>query len=157
MYKPADAKGKAQNVPVPVKPALADKNSKEGVEAFAKYWYALLNYALETGNLKPVRGITGPSCALCSKIFPGIEKWNKDGKWIVGAGIQVRAVQSAFVRTSSGEYQVAMQSQQSAGSLRQADGTVGQTVTESPMLGDLMIAKYVDGRWKANNVDRLGG
>src|SRR3712207_5027304 len=28
-YKPADAKGRAQNVPVPVKPALADKNTKE--------------------------------------------------------------------------------------------------------------------------------
>ena len=42
VYKPADAKGRAQNVPVPVKPALADKNSKEGVEAFTKYWFSLL-------------------------------------------------------------------------------------------------------------------
>jgi len=117
----------------------------------------MLNYAFETGDLKPVRSITGPSCALCGKIFPGIEKWNKEGKWIVGADIQVLAVQSAFVRTSAGEFQVAMQSQQAAGSLMHADGTVGQAVSESPMLGDLMIAKYTDGRWKANNVDRLGG
>src|SRR6476661_305076 len=50
VYKPADAKGKAQNVPVPVKPALADKNSKEGVEAFTKYWFQVLSYAYETGN-----------------------------------------------------------------------------------------------------------
>jgi hypothetical protein len=41
VYKPADAKGRAQNVPVPVKPALADKNTKEGLEAFTKYWYEL--------------------------------------------------------------------------------------------------------------------
>ena len=39
VYKPADAKGRAQNVPVPVKPALADKNTKEGLEAFTKYWF----------------------------------------------------------------------------------------------------------------------
>src|SRR5687767_13748560 len=76
VYKPADAKGRAQNVPVPGKPALADKITKEGLEAFAKYWYALLNFAFETGNLKPVKSITGASCAMCGKIFPDVVKWN---------------------------------------------------------------------------------
>ncbi|MFJ4227111.1 DUF6318 family protein, partial [Paenarthrobacter nicotinovorans] len=33
-YKPADAKGKAENVPVPVMPELAKENSKAGLEAF---------------------------------------------------------------------------------------------------------------------------
>lgn len=50
-YKPADANGPAQNVPLPVKPALADKFSKAGIEAFAKYWYATLSYGYETGIL----------------------------------------------------------------------------------------------------------
>ncbi len=41
VYKPADATGKAQNVPVPVMPELAKENSKAGLEAFIGYWYAV--------------------------------------------------------------------------------------------------------------------
>lgn len=157
LYKPADAKGRAENVPLPVKPALADENSKEGLEAFAKYWYSLLNYAFETGDLGPVKSITGTPCAMCDKIFPGILKWNADGKWVTGAAITVHVAQSKFVETSPGEFQVAVQSQQRAGTLYNTDATVGQTVPESGMLGDLMIAKYDNGKWNALNVDRLGG
>ncbi len=40
VYKPADAQGKAQNVPLPVMPELAKENSKAGLEAFIGYWYA---------------------------------------------------------------------------------------------------------------------
>ncbi|MBT2521034.1 DUF6318 family protein [Arthrobacter sp. ISL-28] len=157
VYRPADAKGRAQNVPVPVKPALADKNSKEGLEAFAKYWYSLLNYAFETGNLAPVKSVTDASCAMCSKIFPGVVKWNSKGKWVEGAAIKVHAAQSKFVETLPGQFQVAIQSQQGAGVLRNADGSVGQIVTDSGMLADLMIAKHASGKWHALNVDRLGG
>jgi hypothetical protein len=157
VYKPADAKGRAQNVPVPVKPALADKNTKEGLEAFAKYWYALLNYGFETGDLSPIRSITGASCAMCGKIFPGVVKWNSSGRWVEGASIKVQAAQSKFVEVVPGQRQVAIQSEQEAGTLRNADGSVGQKVAPSGVLGDLMIAEYVKGKWHALNVDRLGG
>lgn len=157
VYKPADAKGKAQNVPVPVKPALADKNTKEGLEAFAKYWYALLNYGFETGDLSPIRSVTGVSCAMCGKIFPGVVKWNSSGRWVEGASIKVQAAQSKFVEVLPGQFQVVIQSEQEAGTLRNADGSVGQKVTPSGVLGDLMIAEYVKGKWHALNVDRLGG
>src|SRR5918992_1141024 len=48
-YKPADANGRAQNVPLPELPEAAKAETKEGLEAFAKYWYALLNFGFETG------------------------------------------------------------------------------------------------------------
>src|SRR5687767_12970289 len=54
VYKPADAKGRAQNVPVPVLPEAAKKESKAGVVAFAKYWYSTLNFAYETGDFDPL-------------------------------------------------------------------------------------------------------
>jgi hypothetical protein len=156
VYRPADAKGKAENVPVPVLPEAAKANSKEGVEAFARYWYDLLNYGFETGRLGPIKEVTGSTCAMCSKVFPGIEKWSSDGRWIVGSKIQVQAVTSRFAATVGGEYQVTVQSRQSAGILHNSDGTIGQNVAESGVLGDLVIAKYVDGKWFASNVDRLG-
>ncbi|MET1021894.1 MAG: DUF6318 family protein [Arthrobacter sp.] len=155
-YKPADASGRAQNVPVPVLPEAAKAETKEGLEAFARYWYSLLNYAYETGDLSLIKAVSGPTCALCGKVFPGIEKWNAEGRWIVGAKITVHAVQSTFVRTDAGDFQVAIQSQQVAGSLRNPDGTEGQAVTESGMLGDILVAKHQNGSWAVKNVDRLG-
>lgn len=156
-YKPADAKGRAQNVPVPVMPEAAKAETKEGLEAFAKYWYSLLNYAFETGDLEPVQALTGAPCAMCDKIFPGIVKWNAEGRWVVGANITVHAAQTNFVETGQREFQVAVQSQQRSGTLHNADASIGQTVPESGMLGDLMVAKYDEGSWRALNVDRLGG
>lgn len=66
-YKPADAKGKAQNVPVPVMPELARENSKAGLEAFIGYWYATLSYAYETGDTKQLLPISSPACALAHR------------------------------------------------------------------------------------------
>src|SRR3712207_4203337 len=43
-YKPADASGPAKNVPVPVLPDVAKTETKEGLEAFARYWFQLLSY-----------------------------------------------------------------------------------------------------------------
>lgn len=156
-YKPADASGRAQNVPVPVLPEAAKAETKEGLEAFARYWYSLLNYAYETGDLSLVKSASSSTCALCGKVFPGIEKWNAEGRWIVGARLTVHAVQSTFVRTGAGDFQVAIQSQQAAGSLRNPDGTEAQSVTESGMLGDLLVARHENGSWAVKNVDRLGG
>jgi len=104
IYKPADATGKAQNVPVPVLPEAAKAKTKEGLEAFARYWYALLNYAYATGDLSGISSISSPACALCGKVFPGIQKWNSEGRWIVGGTVKVHAVQSTFVKTPDGDF-----------------------------------------------------
>jgi hypothetical protein len=157
VYKPADATSKAQNVPVPVLPEAAKAETKEGLEAFARYWYALLNYSYETGDMSRISAISSPACALCGKVFPGIQKWNSEGRWIIGGTVTVHAVQSTFVKTPNGDFQVAIQSQQEAGSLKNADGTDAQTISGSAMLGDLMIARYEKGSWAVQNVDRLGG
>src|SRR6476660_2392414 len=83
-YKPADASGRAQNVPVPVLPEAAKAETKEGAIAFAKHWYTLLSYAYVTGDLGPMDAVTGATCGLCQKVRPGIQEWNLDGRWIAG-------------------------------------------------------------------------
>src|SRR6478609_8135975 len=61
-YKPADASGKAQNVPVPELPEAAKAETKEGAMAFASHWFSLLSYGYETGELAPLEAATSPSC-----------------------------------------------------------------------------------------------
>ena len=64
-YKPADAKGRAQNVPVPVLPEVAKTETKEGLEAFAAYWFEQVNFAYESGDVTGVQAVTSQICVFC--------------------------------------------------------------------------------------------
>src|ERR671927_373015 len=96
VYKPADAKGRAQNVPVPIKPALADKNTKEGLEAFTKYWFALLNYGYETGNVSSWAKLTSSSCEFCNLLKKSIAVGYKEGRWQAGGRLTIPSIEANF-------------------------------------------------------------
>lgn len=157
VYKPADAKGKAQNVPLPVMPEAAKAETKEGLEAFAKYWYALMNYAYETGNLEPVTQVSGPSCASCNRVRDTVVAWNSNGQWIEGGALSVKNATSTFKKDSEGRYQAVIQYQRQAISYHKADGSVEQSSAKTSLLADILIAEFVAGSWSATNVDRIGG
>ncbi|MHA7222837.1 DUF6318 family protein [Arthrobacter sp. RHLT1-20] len=155
-YKPADASGKAQNVPVPELPEAAKAETKEGAIAFAKHWYALLNYAYQTGDFGPLDGVTGASCRMCAKVRPGILEWNADGRWIAGGLVTPKGAYTEFVKTTDGSYQVTTQLEQSFGYLYRADGSIEESVPAAQVLADIVILHFVDGHWTALDVDRLG-
>lgn len=154
-YKPADASGRAQNVPMPVLPEAAKAETKEGAIAFAKHWYVLLNYAYQTGDLKPLDEVTATSCRLCSKVRPGILEWNSEGRWIAGGLVLAKGAFTEFVKTSEGSYQVTTQLEQSAGTLYRADSSVEKSVPASQVLADIMLLRFKDGRWMADDIDRI--
>lgn len=155
-YKPADATGKAQNVPIPVLPEAAKAETKEGAIAFAKHWYTLLNYAYQTGEFRLMDEVTDSSCRLCAKVRPGIVEWNSEGRWIAGGLVQAKGAYTNFVKTTQGSYQVTTQLEQSAGTLYRADSSVEKSVPASQVLADIMILRFSDGRWTAMDIDRIG-
>ena len=155
-YKPADASGRAQNVPVPVLPEAAKAETKEGLEAFARYWYAALNYAYQTGDFGPLDAITGPGCRMCAKVRPGIVEWNSEGRWIAGGLVVVKGAFTEFVKTAEGHYQVTTQLEQPGGSLHRADASIEESVPASQVLADIMSVRFTGGVWNAVDVDRLG-
>src|SRR6478609_4550626 len=155
-YKPADATGKAQNVPVPELPEAAKAETKEGAVAFAKHWYTLLNYAYQTGEFRLMDEVTDSSCRLCAKVRSGIVEWNSEGRWIAGGLLQAKGAYTNFVKTSQGTYQVTTQLEQSAGALYRADSRVEKSVPASQVLADIMILRFSGGRWMAMDVDRIG-
>lgn len=155
VYKPADANGPAQNVPKPVKPALADEFSKAGVEAFAKYWYSTLDYAYESGDTGPMDAITDSSCDTCSKARSTIQSWYADRGWILGGHFRVSATQSTFAPTSEGLYQTITQLKQSSSTFYKINGTVGGTTPDSPLLGDIVETRYEADHWVAHTVGHI--
>ncbi len=111
-YKPADAKGRAQNVPVPVLPEAAKKKTKEGLEAFARYWFSLLSYGYETGDTRGSLSVTSPTIASHVRArkegHHGVEQPVGDG-WLAGVLLITRPISTNFARGPDGNYQVAVQ------------------------------------------------
>lgn len=151
VYKPADAQGKAQNVPVPVKPVLADENSKAGLEAFVGYWFALLNYGYETGDLSVWSTLTKPGCVFCENVNSAIAIGYKSDRWQVGGRISTPSIAAKMVEGSSTQQIIAQVSQETI-EFYKADGSVGRTPEPASSTASVVIASFADGAWSVSDM-----
>ena len=156
-YKPADATGRAQNVPVPVLPEAAKAETKEGLEAFARYWFQLLSYGYETGDLSRLVNLTSSACRACDRAKTVMTGWNEAGRWLVGGKTETPSVSTKFVVAPDGNYQVAVQVSQGSISYYNADGTLHQADPKPDDTGNLMLAVFRNGAWYVNNIQPIVG
>jgi hypothetical protein len=157
VYKPADASGKAQNVPVPELPEAAKAETKEGLEAFARYWFQLLSYGYETGDASRLDPITSANCAACEhakKVFTG---WHSGERWLVGGMVSTPSVSTTFRAAPDGNYQVAIQVSQKALSYYNPDGSLDSADPKPEDSGNLMLAVFKNGTWYVNNIQPIAG
>jgi len=157
VYKPADASGPAKNVPVPVLPEVAKTETKEGLEAFARYWFELLSYGYETGDTQALTAITSANCIMCERTREVQNGWHEDGRWLVGGKVSTPAVSTAFHKGSDGQYQVAVQVSQEAISYYNADRSLDSTDPKPADSGSLMFAVFRDGAWYVNTIEPIAG
>nr|WP_285241465.1 DUF6318 family protein [Pseudarthrobacter sp. MEB009] len=155
-YKPADASGPAQNVPVPVLPEVAKTRTKEGLEAFTRYWFELLSYGYETGDVAEISVLTNPVCAMCQQAKQVQQGWNSDGRWLAGGRITTPVVNTTY-RESNGVYQVAVQVSQERLSYFNADGTLDSEDPKPADSGTLVLALFRDGAWFVDAVEPIVG
>jgi len=148
VYKPADAKGKAEKVPVPVLPEAAKANTKEGVEAFARYWFQALSYAYETGDTTIVDRISGPNCVFCTGLKDTIKVAWADGKWIVGGTLQTPSVSAKFVPGAESQ-QATIQVIHQPVSIHKSDGTLYQEPTQGSNRASQMVTRFDANGWTA--------
>ena len=156
-YKPADASGRARNVPVPVLPEAAKAETKEGLEAFARYWFQLLSYGYETGDAGPLEAVTSLGCAACEHAKKVLTGWNSDGRWLAGGKVETPSVSTTFRVAPDGNYQVAIQVSQQALSYYNADGSLDSTDDKPEDTGNLMLAVFKNGHWNVNNIQPIAG
>ncbi|MEW1807347.1 DUF6318 family protein [Pseudarthrobacter sp. NPDC080039] len=133
VYKPADASGPAQNVPVPVLPEVAKTETKEGAEAFVRFWYETLSFGYETGDTASLEKISGPGCVFCKGLRDGIAEAWSDGRWISGGKIQTPAI-TATIEPGTEPFAV-VQVIQSTIEIRKPDGTLLQKPTPATNTG----------------------
>ncbi|MGR0160741.1 DUF6318 family protein [Paenarthrobacter nitroguajacolicus] len=145
-YKPADANGKAQNVPVPVMPELAKENSKAGLEAFIGYWYAQLSYSYETGSTEHLTPLSSSTCALCTSLRKGVESAWQDGRWIAGATIKSATIETDFNPSVSAQV-ATVQVIQEPIEIRARDGSLYQEPTAATNSASRAALTFENQRW----------
>ncbi|WP_285725728.1 DUF6318 family protein [Psychromicrobium xiongbiense] len=154
-YKPADLNGPAQNVPKPVKPALADEFSEKGLDAFARYWYDIFNYMQETNDPTIVQTVTDQSCSRCNVYFAALIDNQAKGTWIMGGRMVVTTMQATFKPTPQGLYQVVIQYNVEGGQYVRQGGVPGDQIKAENANGDVLEAKFDNGVWRVANVGKI--
>ncbi|WP_146070524.1 DUF6318 family protein [Arthrobacter sp. 08Y14] len=151
-YKPATAEGPAENVPLPVMPELAKEKSKEGLEAFAEYWYAAGSYGLETGDATLLESISEPDCELCVNLYRMIKNGYENDDWVLGGKFNTLGVQTDYALTQKGMYQVLIQVEQDPLEYR-GQGKVLYSVNAgiNPPSIHMIEAAYVNDGWRTEN------
>jgi hypothetical protein len=151
-YKPADASGRAQNVPVPVLPEAARAETKEGLEAFARYWFAQLNFAYETGNASGLESVTAPSCEFCAKVTNSLAENYTNDRWLAGGRIETPSISTTFESDADGQYQVVVQVQQGTITYFAPGGTEFRERTQPSDTGNVMLVTYKTGEWQLSGL-----
>ncbi|UOY95123.1 DUF6318 family protein [Arthrobacter gengyunqii] len=133
-------------------PEVAKEESAEGLKAFATHWYDLMNYGFETGDVEPLKQISGPDCVVCGNVYRLLGNGYDEEDWIFGGELVVMSTKTNYVVTSKGVYQVLIQIRQDPYEFRgpggllygENDGVEGTTV-------QMIEATYNNGQWFAHN------
>lgn len=144
---PASSAGPAMNIPVPVKPSLADENSAEGLEAFTKYWFELFSYGYQTNDWAPFEAVTDPGCRTCSKYVDIVKSIYSKGQYIRGGQFELDEFSTEFVLNTQGSIQAFASNGQSDITFYGSDGTLIRTDPAPEAVVDSVFATFTEGSW----------
>jgi hypothetical protein len=133
-----------------VLPEAAKAETKEGLEAFAKYWYQALSYAYETGDTTLLKNVSGPECVFCSGLARGVESAWRDGKWVEGGIIETPTVTVGFSTGSASQATIQVLQQQIG--IRKLDGSLYQAPTEATNTASQATASFGANGWVMSNL-----
>ncbi|TLM72767.1 DUF6318 family protein [Pseudarthrobacter sp. NamB4] len=150
VYKPADASGPAQNVPVPVLPEVAKTETKEGAEAFTRYWFSVLGHAYETGDTAVLSNLSKSECAFCQGLVSDIKAAWAEGKWISGGQIEIPAATANS--STDGSTQVVLQVLQKELVIHNQDGSPYQDKTAATNTGSVAMLQFADAGWVVHDL-----
>jgi hypothetical protein len=132
-------------------PELAKENSKEGLEAFIRYWFALLSYAYETGDASEAQTLADDSCVLCSDLFAGVATNYSDGRWLIG-GLYKTPVIEVLWRSSATSQSAKVQVLQQEIHYINADGSAGREPTKAINDAAAFFGVFRNGGWSTTDL-----
>ena len=70
--------------------SAASAHSKAGAAAFTQYWFALLSYGIESGEVAQLQQTSDPECKVCADAVSTIQENYNDGGSLQGGVYTVR-------------------------------------------------------------------
>ena len=144
---PASSDGPAANLSVPVKPPLADENTKEGLEAFTRYWFELFNYGYATNDWTAFSAVTDAGCGTCNNVVSAVRDLYAGEGWVVGATTEVGVFTTDFQKNTEGSISSYAEVVQSETATYNSDGSIKGVTARSEAQQDVLIAVYEGDRW----------
>ena len=153
-HVPASEDGPAENVVVPVAPKTIDENSREGLRAFIPFWFELLSYAYQTGNLEPLEKHSGPECYICESFSETVKEGNAGDRWIVGGKLTVTDIEDRFEPTASGSYRPMIFLIQDDLEFYERGKKIGSAAGFTEPIVWIIDAEYRGGQWQMLDAER---
>lgn len=156
-YSQASGDGPAANVVLPALPEVAKQETKEGFLAFVEYWFDLINYGYETGDVEPVRAISGPNCKICVNFYEDIPVPYAAGGWLEGGYVEVEDLESAFVLTPENRRQAIVTVRQRVIVHRDSAGqSTGVTAGDLNAFRLIIEGTYTGDGWFVDTAESVG-
>ncbi|SHN47474.1 hypothetical protein SAMN05443668_12432 [Cryptosporangium aurantiacum] len=89
VIEPSSAPSSAKLTP-PAPDAEAAAHDKAGAAAFTEYWFAVLSYGIQTGEVELLRKVSDPACTACTGAIGVIQENYNDGGSLQGGVYTVR-------------------------------------------------------------------
>ncbi|MDQ0095438.1 DUF6318 family protein [Paeniglutamicibacter psychrophenolicus] len=150
---PASSKGPAKNWPVPQMPEAAKENSEEGIAAFTKYYFELVDYTVLTYDTKPIKSVTEHSCKLCGEqLIDPADSNAGQGGWQVGGETELRV---NFTKLVEGSAFAGFTFHRTKTTIYLAEGEVQGEVpaTKTPVAGTLHLVYAPSRKWKVVDIE----
>jgi hypothetical protein len=135
-----------------VLPEVAKTETKEGAEAFAKYWFELLNVAYQTGDVSGLDTVTSSACQFCQNITSSLTTNYQGGRWLAGGKIVLPTATTTFEPGEDGNYQLIVQVQQAAINYYDPNGSEFRTATQASDTGNVLLVNFQGGAWHVNGL-----
>ncbi|MBT2521036.1 hypothetical protein J7E80_08580 [Arthrobacter sp. ISL-28] len=124
------------------------------MEEYTKYWFSLLSYGFETGDVAASSKQTSPSCVFCSALKKSIAAGYQKGGWLAGGHLSTPSVQSNF-KIGASRQQVVVQVIQEETTYYRADKSVGRSPAPGSNTAAVVLATYAHGKWSISDMHPL--
>lgn len=144
---PASSAGPAVNIPLPVKPALADENSAEGLEAFTEYWFELFSYGYQTNDWVEFQAVTDAGCQTCVKYVQVVEGIYDNNQYISGGDFFLDEFNTDFIPNTEGSIRSFVTNRQEDITFYSSGGAEIRTDIAPDAVLDVTFSSYIDDQW----------
>lgn len=136
----------ATAVPLPVMPPEMANNDAAGAEAAVRYFVALADYALATGDVSQWAAVTDDDCVFCQGISETVQNSEEEGLTRVGGRLTVGPAGAVDYREDSNLHLVEAVVEQESYRWVDSDGNVVEE--DGATTGRVSFALQLrDGRW----------